>query len=260
MTIVPVGTKKVGKYTAILLCIVGFLLAGFFSTILAKADDMQSILADANSIIKNKANRVFKRNNSISYVLINKTNRKLEFGLIKRTMSKVKLKFEQSMLNGIVDNGAVFRSWKAGKLFQQPFNFVFIIGSKENAHELIQNFGMKSSLTWFLNRYDSFKMPCFAIPLTFYSEIKFNIIFIDQNIEDEFISVCLNEETIQSLGLFNDATHSKYFSFNDREIKKEITKYDICLLESLYDEDIKVGDPVKKVLKIFRYKLENGLC
>jgi len=97
---------------------------------------------------------------------------------------------------------------------------------------------------------ESDAVMCFFAPfLTPSQEIRKAFVYVNRDLPQAMLNTCLQEEIYQSFGLFNDFTDSKFFSFNNREEPKSITKFDRALLASVYDSSLKPGAPVFAVME-----------
>ena len=86
-------------------------------------------------------------------------------------------------------------------------------------------------------------------------EIRQALVFVRNDLSQDMVRTCLQEEIYQSFGMFNDFTGSRYYSFNNRIEPKVITRYDRALLETIYDSGFRQGAPVFMVVKKLMEKL-----
>lgn len=77
------------------------------------------------------------------------------------------------------------------------------------------------------------------------------VVYVRNDLPKDLLTTCLQEEIYQSFGLYNDASGSTLFSFNNVVAAKQITQYDKALLKALYDERVKPGYPAAMVVEIF---------
>jgi len=111
----------------------------------------------------------------------------------------------------------------------------------------------KRSLTEGKNPY------CFFAPFIDGSmNIRQAFVFVRADLDPAMTRTCLQEEIYQSFGLFNDASGSTWFSFNNRVEPKDITPMDKRLLRCLYSPDFRPGVPAFVVVKKFIASLEQN--
>lgn len=93
---------------------------------------------------------------------------------------------------------------------------------------------------------------CFFVPFqNVRREIVRAFVFVDKDLSPAMLSTCLNEEMYQSFGLFNDVSGSRFFSFDNRVVPKQITFFDKALLASVYHPDVRTGAPAFAVVQRF---------
>jgi len=85
--------------------------------------------------------------------------------------------------------------------------------------------------------------------------IKQAFVYVRDDLSADMQRTCLQEEIYQSFGLFNDASGSDWFSFNNRVEPKSITEMDRLLLQTLYSKNFRPGIPAFVVVREFLNKL-----
>jgi len=127
-------------------------------------------------------------------------------------------------------------------------NFVVVQSSRENMVALAAAIPLRKVYQRALASEDPIR--CFFAPLVSSRQIiEQAYVYVSDDLPQDMIQTCLNEEIYQSLGLFNDFSGANYFSFNNVVEPKEITDYDRKLLATLYDPKFKPGTPVFRVMK-----------
>ena len=96
---------------------------------------------------------------------------------------------------------------------------------------------------------------CFFAPYQRASVMLQALVFVKSNLPASLVSTCLNEEIYQSFGLFSDYENSRYFSFNNQVVDKQITSLDKQLLNTLYE--FESGAPVFGVVRQLVDRLES---
>ena len=103
------------------------------------------------------------------------------------------------------------------------------------------------------------KPYCFFAPfINGRMDIKQSFVFVREDLSDAMTRTCLQEEIFQTFGLFNDASGSDWFSFNNRVEPKSITEMDKLLLQTLYSSELGAGAPAYTVVRKFLQKLDPG--
>lgn len=127
-------------------------------------------------------------------------------------------------------------------------NLVVLFGSVADIKRIAAALPLRAVYQRSLDESDN--VLCFFAPfLTSSQEIRKAFVYVNRELSQEMLNTCLQEEIYQSFGLFNDYTDSKFFSFNNREEPKSITKFDKALLASVYDPSLKAGAPVFAVME-----------
>jgi hypothetical protein len=94
--------------------------------------------------------------------------------------------------------------------------------------------------------------PCYFAPyIRARHEIYKAVIYIRDDLSPAMQRTCLAEEIYQAMGMFEDYTDSRYFSFNNRVEAKQITAHDKALLRALYDPRVRLGTPANTVVRLF---------
>ena len=83
-------------------------------------------------------------------------------------------------------------------------------------------------------------------------------VYVRDDLDDAMTRTCLQEEIYQSFGLFNDASGSAWFSFNNKVEPKNITELDKLLLKTVYSSDFRAGMPAYVVVRKFLGELDNA--
>lgn len=81
--------------------------------------------------------------------------------------------------------------------------------------------------------------------------IKQAFVYIRDDLDMAMKRTCLQEEIYQSFGLFNDASGSTWFSFNNKVEPKSITAMDKLLLKTVYSKQFGPGMPAYVVVRTF---------
>jgi len=98
---------------------------------------------------------------------------------------------------------------------------------------------------------------CFFAPfVTGSMQIRQAFIYIREDLDDAMKRTCVQEEMFQAFGLFNDATDSTWFSFNNKVEPKQITQFDRLLLKTVYSSDFRPGFPAFVVIRKFLQELD----
>jgi len=98
---------------------------------------------------------------------------------------------------------------------------------------------------------------CFFAPfVTGSMQIRQAFIYIREDLDDAMKRTCVQEEMFQAFGLFNDATDSTWFSFNNKVEPKQITQFDRLLLKTVYSSDFRAGFPAFVVIRKFLQELD----
>lgn len=102
------------------------------------------------------------------------------------------------------------------------------------------------------------KPYCFFAPfVNGMMNIKQGFVFVRDDLGDAMTRTCLQEEIFQTFGLFNDASGSNWFSFNNRVEPKSITAMDRLLLQTVYASELGAGAPAYVVVRKFLQKLDD---
>jgi len=127
-------------------------------------------------------------------------------------------------------------------------NFVVLFASVDNIKEIAAALPLRRVYQRSLDENDA--VLCFFAPFqTSRQEIRQAFVYVNDELSQDMLNTCLQEEIYQSFGLFNDFTDSTFFSFNNRVEPKSITEYDRALLASVYDPSLKPGAPVFAVME-----------
>jgi hypothetical protein len=127
-------------------------------------------------------------------------------------------------------------------------NFVVIVASQPTMHQITLSIPMRKV---FQNAtLSDEQVACFFSPgVSANGEIRRSIVFVNSSLDSEMLKTCLQEEIVQSFGLFNDYSGSEYFSFNNVVDVKRLTRFDKTLLSSLYDRSLPTGPMAALVVK-----------
>lgn len=129
-------------------------------------------------------------------------------------------------------------------------NFVVVLTDASTMRALAAAIPLRSLYVRALRRHP--QLPCFFAPfIRARGEIYRAVIYVRHDLSADMRRTCLAEEIYQSLGLFNDYTGARYFSFNNTVAPKSITRFDRLLLRALYDPRIPFGAPVNRVVLRF---------
>lgn len=119
-------------------------------------------------------------------------------------------------------------------------NFVIIIATQSTMHQISKTLPMRRIFQKATAGEED--VACFFSPgVSANFEINRSVVFINSNLNQSMRHTCLQEEMVQSFGLFNDYSNSRYFSFNNVVSAKGLTAYDKMLLSSLYDRAHPIG-------------------
>ena len=87
--------------------------------------------------------------------------------------------------------------------------------------------------------------------------IRQGFVYVRSDLGEAMTRTCLQEELYQTFGLFNDASGSNWFSFNNRVEPKSITAMDKLLLQTLYSPEFRPGAPAYVVVRQFLKNLDD---
>lgn len=134
-------------------------------------------------------------------------------------------------------------------------NLVILISDVETAREVANSIPLRDV---YQRATAIGKNPyCFFAPfITGSMQIRQAFIYIREDLDDAMKRTCVQEEIFQAFGLFNDATDSKWFSFNNKVEPKQITEFDRLLLKTVYSSDFRPGFPVYVVVRKFLQELD----
>ena len=89
-------------------------------------------------------------------------------------------------------------------------------------------------------------------------DIRQGFVFVRDDLGEAMTQTCLQEELYQTFGLFNDASGSDWFSFNNRVEPKSITPMDKLLLQTVYSPEFRPGAPAYAVVRQFLKNLDKA--
>ena len=134
-------------------------------------------------------------------------------------------------------------------------NLVVLISDVETVREVATSIPLRDV---YQRATEEGKNPyCFFAPfVTGSMQISQAFVYIREGLEDDMKRTCVQEELFQAFGLFNDATDSKWFSFNNKVEPKEITEFDRLLLKTVYSNEFRPGFPAFAVVRKFLQELD----
>lgn len=127
-------------------------------------------------------------------------------------------------------------------------NFLIVVSSQSAMHEITRLLSMRP--VYQRATAGSAMVECFFAPgVSADFEIKQSVVFVNNKLDTEMQKTCLQEEMVQSFGLFNDYSDAAYYSFNNHVGVKALTVFDKILLSSLYDRSRPTGDMASSVAR-----------
>lgn len=127
-------------------------------------------------------------------------------------------------------------------------NFLVFVTSQSTMHQITRSIPMRRVFQKATAGRD--EVACFFSPgISADFVIRRTIVFVNDALDRGMLKTCLQEEIVQSFGLFNDYTGSRYFSFNNVVDEKQLTRFDRTLLTSLYDKALPTGAMATAVAK-----------
>lgn len=91
---------------------------------------------------------------------------------------------------------------------------------------------------------------CYFLTAAIKGEIVWATVVVNGELNKARIEACLLEEMTQALGLPNDSDLVQPSIFNQRSTRQSLSRSDIILIASLYDEKLTAGMAVKKAIPI----------
>jgi len=91
---------------------------------------------------------------------------------------------------------------------------------------------------------------CYFLSAAVEGEIVWATIIVNGELPNDRMEACLLEEMTQALGLPNDSDVVQPSIFNQRSVRRSLSRNDIILIATLYDEQLTPGMPAKEAISI----------
>jgi len=89
-------------------------------------------------------------------------------------------------------------------------------------------------------------------------DIKKSFVFISTRLPEKMVDLCVQEEIVQGMGLFNDVKNYRSSLFNDSLHPIKLTELDFLMLDILYNDEIKSGMTSEEIKPIFNRIYKKG--
>lgn len=268
-------STTIGRFFAVFL--LGVCTAGFAESESNKGtkefshEQKQELADHATHILGGNANVISRWSGNIALALISaKTDRGRE--TLNRVVSEI------SDLTGLpyafIESGFISPQAYLEKLDgNRPYDFALCVaGEQANCANLIvvvSDIATVAKLATAIPLRDVYQRSVTNVsngsPLCFFApfvdggmNIRQAFVYVRDDLDDEMLRTCIQEEVYQAFGLFNDAGGSDWFSFNNRVEPKDITPMDKLLLETLYSDEFRPGVPAFVVVRKFLNSLPGG--